>query len=198
MNSIETMPTVEALGWTLVHFLWQGALVALTLALARVALKRRTANLRYLASCAAMLLMLAMPVITFVTLSSITHETQVVMTDPRAPKQAVKTDSLKRELGDGSAIVGELNQSPTPTSPRWKLRELFPGVAPWLTSLWLAGVILLSLRMICGWVYARRLKSYGTGPLPDEWQLRFAELCREIRVLRPVRLLESAIVQVPT
>src|SRR5215475_8030014 len=52
MNSIETMPAVEALGWTLVHFLWQGALVALMLALARVALKRRTANLRYLASCA--------------------------------------------------------------------------------------------------------------------------------------------------
>src|SRR5262249_8284084 len=141
MNSIETMPTVEALCWTLVHFLWQGALVALMLALARVALKRRTANLRYLASCAAMLLMLAFPVITFVILSSAAHETQVVMTDPPAPpKQPVKTDSLKSELGDDSLIVGELNQSPTPTSPRRQLRELFSGAAPWLTLLWLAGV----------------------------------------------------------
>ncbi len=199
MNSIETMPAVEALGWTLVHFLWQGALVALTLALARVALKRRTANLRYLASCAAMLLMLALPVITFVTLSSIAHKTQVVMTGPPAPpKQTVKTDSLKSEFGDDSPIVGELPQSPTPTSPRRQLRELFSAVAPWLTSLWLAGVILLSLRMLGACVYARRLKSYGTVPLPDEWRLRFAELCRNIRVLRPVRLLESAMVQVPT
>jgi bla regulator protein blaR1 len=198
MNSTETMPTVEALGWTLVHFLWQGALVALTLALARVALKRRTANLRYLASCAAMLLMLALPVITFVALSSIARETQVVMTAPSAPpNQAVKKDALKSELGDDSLIAGELNQSPKPTSPWWKLRELFTGVAPWLTSLWLAGVIVLSLRMLGGCVYARRLKSYGTGPLPVDWQLRFAELCRNIRVLRPVRLLESAIVQVP-
>jgi beta-lactamase regulating signal transducer with metallopeptidase domain len=198
MNSIETIPTVEALGWTLVHFLWQGALVALMLALARVALKRRTANLRYLVSCGAMLLMLALPVITFVTLSSIAHKTQVVMTDPPAPpKQTVKTDSLRSELGDDSLIVGGLSQSPTPTSPMWKLRELFSGVAPWLTSLWLAGVILLSLRMIFGWVYSRRLRSYGTGPLPEEWQVRFAELCRNIRVLRPVRLLESAVIQVP-
>jgi len=199
MNSIDTMPTVEALGWTLVHFLWQGALVAVMLAFARVALKRRTANLRYLASCAAMLLMLALPVITFVTLSSIAHETQVVMTDPLAPpKQAMETDSLNSGFGDDSLIVGELNQKSTPASPRWNLRELFSGVAPWLTSLWLAGVILLSLRMLGGWVYARRLKSYGTGPLPDDWRLRFAELCREIRVLRPVRFLESAMVQVPT
>lgn len=199
MNPIETIPTVEALGWTLVHFLWQGALVALMLALARVALKRRNANLRYLVSCVAMLLMLALPVITFVTLSSVAHETQAVMTDlPTPPKQTLKTDSLKNELGDDSLIVGELNQSPAPTSARWKLREIFSGAAPWLTSLWLAGVILLSLRMLGGWVYARRLKSYGTGPLPDEWRIRFAELCREIRVLRPVRLLESAMVQVPT
>jgi len=198
MNSIETMPAVEALGWTLVHFLWQGALVALMLALARVELKRRTANLRYLASCAAMLLMLALPVITFVTLYSIAHKTQVVMTGHPAPtKQTVKTDALKSEFGDDSPIVGELTQSPTPTSPRRQLRELFSVVAPWLTSLWLAGVILLSLRMICGWAYSRRLKSYGTGSLPDEWQIRFAELCRNVRVLRPVRLLESAVIQVP-
>jgi beta-lactamase regulating signal transducer with metallopeptidase domain len=199
MNSIETMPTVEALGWTLVHSLWQGALVTLTLAFARVAIKRRTANLDYLFSCAAMLLMIALPVITFVTLSSRAHETQVVMTDTLAStKQTVKTDSLKSELGDDSLLVGESNRPPEPASPRRQLRELFSGVAPWLTSLWLAGVILLSLRMLGGWVYARRLKSYGTGPLPDEWQLRFAELCRNIRVLRPVRLLESAVVQVPT
>ncbi|HEY6403262.1 MAG TPA: M56 family metallopeptidase [Blastocatellia bacterium] len=199
MNSIETIPTLEALCWTLVHFLWQGALVALMLGLARVALKRRTANLRYLASCAAMLLMLALPVITFVTLLSIDRGAQVEMTDPPAPtKRTVKTDSLKSELGGDSLIVGGAPQSSEPAAPRWKLRELFSGAAPWLTSLWLAGVILLSLRMLGGWVYVRRLKSYGTGPLPDEWRLRFAELCREIRVLRPVRLLESAVVQVPT
>jgi hypothetical protein len=132
MNSTETMPAVEALGWTLVHFLWQGALVALALALARVALKRRTANIRYLASCAAMLLMLALPVITFVTLSSMAHETQVVMADPSAPpNQAVKTDELNSGLGDDSPIVGGLNKKSTPASPSWNLRELFSGVAPW-------------------------------------------------------------------
>jgi beta-lactamase regulating signal transducer with metallopeptidase domain len=199
MNSIETISTVEALGWTLVHFLWQGALVALALALVRVAFKRRTANLRYLASCAAMLLMLALPVITFVTLSSIIRETQTVVIDPPAsPEQAAKTTSLKSKFDDDSLIIGGLNQSPKPTSIRRQLRELFSGVAPWLTWLWLAGVILLSLRMLGGWVYARRLRSYRTGPLPDEWRLRFAELCHEIRILRPVRLLESAMVQVPT
>ena len=57
MRSIETIPVVAALGWTLIHFLWQGAIAALLLAIFKAALKNHTANLRYLASCAAMLLM---------------------------------------------------------------------------------------------------------------------------------------------
>src|SRR5436309_8918158 len=52
--------------------------------------------------------------------------------------------------------------------------------------------------MLGGWFYARRLNRHATGLLRDEWQQRFAELCRKIRVLRPVRILESALVQVPT
>jgi len=57
MSSIETMPAVAVLGWTLIQFVWQGAIVALVLAIVKAALKNRAANLRYLASCAAMLLM---------------------------------------------------------------------------------------------------------------------------------------------
>lgn len=60
---------VEPLGWTLVHFLWQAAAVAALLAVARVALRRRSANARYLAACAAMLALAVLPVVTLVVLT---------------------------------------------------------------------------------------------------------------------------------
>src|SRR5439155_22842384 len=82
MKSIETMPVVAALGWTLIHFIWQGAIVALFLAIVKAALKNRTANLRYLASCVALLLMFALPLITFVTLSSGVAGAQLVTPGP--------------------------------------------------------------------------------------------------------------------
>ena len=40
MNSIPSMPVVEALSWTLIHFIWQGAVVALLIAIAKRALRR--------------------------------------------------------------------------------------------------------------------------------------------------------------
>lgn len=193
--SFEAMPVVEALSWALTHFLWQGSIVALLLAVVNAALKRRSANLRYLASCGAMLMMLVLPLSTFVFLYSDPAITIAVTNDPPAPFKTPKTDSLTNGFGTGSLGAGGLIES---KSQARNAREVFTQFAPWLTSLWLAGVLSLSLRMLGGWLYARRLKNYLFGPLSIEWQHRFAALSREIRVLRPVRFLESALVQVPT
>ena len=60
-------PWVERLGWTLVHFLWQGALIAALYAVARSWFGRtRTTAFRYLVSCAALLAMVIAPIVTFV------------------------------------------------------------------------------------------------------------------------------------
>jgi len=52
----------EALGWTLVHFLWQGAAVAIVYRMADRALARHSANARYVLALAALLGMLAVSV----------------------------------------------------------------------------------------------------------------------------------------
>ena len=189
MNS-ETMPVVEALSWTLIHFIWQGSIVALLLAIFNAALKRRSANLRYLVSCGALLMMLALPLTTFVFLYSNPAVTIAVANDRPAPPK-----SLTNGFGTGSPRAGGLIEA---QSQARNARELFTQFAPWLTSLWLAGVFSLSLRMLGGWLYSRRLKNHLAGPLSMKWQQRFAVLSRELRVLRPVRFLESALVQVPT
>ncbi len=61
-----TQPTVERLGWTLIHFVWQGVFVWACLAMLLWRMKNRTAQARYLASCAALLLLVALPVCTYV------------------------------------------------------------------------------------------------------------------------------------
>src|ERR1039458_5299666 len=52
----------EALGWTLVHFLWQGAAIAIVYRIADLALARRSANARYVLALGALLGMLALSV----------------------------------------------------------------------------------------------------------------------------------------
>jgi len=197
MNSFPTMPVVEALGWTLIHFIWQGAVVALVVAIAKRALKRRPANLRYLIACLGMLAMLALPLVTFLALRYYSPPPDVATLEPHQLLEPSRPESLRVDLADYLVSGGDLIGS-NASSPASDRRGRFSQLAPWLTSLWLAGVVLLSLRMLGGWLYARRLKTHLIGPLSEEWQFRFAQLCRNIRVLRPVRILQSALVHVPT
>src|SRR3954467_2179803 len=58
-QTITTSSPIRELGWTLIHSIWLGTLIALALAAAQPLLRRRSANTRYLAACAALLLFLA-------------------------------------------------------------------------------------------------------------------------------------------
>jgi len=55
VNELLGEPVFRRLGWALVHFAWQGAAAALLLAAVLPLLRRRSANLRYLACCLALL-----------------------------------------------------------------------------------------------------------------------------------------------
>ena len=51
----------ERIGWTLVHSVWQVALVAAAFAVAAFVLRRRSANVRYVLGCVALAAMVAWP-----------------------------------------------------------------------------------------------------------------------------------------
>lgn len=56
--------TLELLGWSLVHFVWQGVVLALVLTVVLRLLRCKSAQTRYVAGCAALALMAACPLAT--------------------------------------------------------------------------------------------------------------------------------------
>src|SRR5438477_4780136 len=63
MNGIEMIlagPLGKAIGWALLHLLWQGVLVAAILAATLALLSKQSANARYLASCGALALLVVL------------------------------------------------------------------------------------------------------------------------------------------
>src|SRR5258708_30404617 len=62
------MNFANALGWTLVHFLWEGALIAALFGIAQILMRRASSDLRYVTGCGAMLAMLAAPMFTLIFL----------------------------------------------------------------------------------------------------------------------------------
>jgi TonB family protein len=177
-------PLVHALGWTLVHFCWQGALVAGMLWCVLGLLGGRSSQARYRAACVAMLLMVALPLITFARIAADEYHARSV-----AHRMAMVLDmSMFLQVGaDGSGAP-------------WPLRIVvaLDRAMPWLLCAWLLGALFFVVRLNFGLVAARRLSRIGIEPPSAALQQMFEALCRRIGVLRVVRLLHSARVQVPT
>lgn len=200
MDALLTEPLFQALGWSLLHFIWQGALVALLLAGANLVLRRSTANKRYVASCLALLLMTALPIATFILLASEPQQTKITVTNsPQVesvnenqngetvvPASIEPTNSSQNE----SSIVSSFSQE--------NLKKYLAAWMPYLVSVWLFGVFLLSVRAIGGWLVVQRLKRKFNKEACQEWQKNLSRLAKQLRVSRPVRLCESALAEVPT
>lgn len=184
---------IDALGWTLVHFLWQGALIAAALCVADLALAKSRAAARYLAACLAFGLMLAAPAGTFLTLRSAAKT-------PAPARTFVATKVSSIAVSQQPSIADLHLPAPLAGSAASVLRSRpsFSRLLPWVVGVWILGVVALSLRLIGGWWLVRRLvRSSGNVSL-EAWQARLADLAERMRVSRPVRLCRSALVEVPT
>jgi TonB family protein len=171
----------HALGWTLLHFLWQGTLIAAILACLLSLLSERSPQPRYLAACTALVLMIATPIITFTRLLAQQYrEAHAITTfSPLDPITINATGTLSEPL-------------------LYRLTSALDRSMPALLALWFAGVLLLLGRLSMGLIIARQMKSLSTEPAPPDLLSTFRQLTHRIGVSRPVRLLHSALVQVPT
>jgi len=89
-------------------------------------------------------------------------------------------------------VAPPLTSWPLPSPDSWQ------AVLPWLVAAWFSGVLALSVRLVGGWRVAARLRSTGVRPAQPEWHQRLETLISRVGVSRPVRLLISPLVEVPT
>jgi len=194
---------VEKLGWTLIHFVWQAAVVAVLLAAVLRLLRRRNADTRYIAGCAALALMVALPIatITFVEASGPGAEVgpapaKASAADTTPTSEIVEVAELPPLSPDEAA---PLETAPLPR-PAWheKLVGTFEPALPYIVCAWLLGVFGLSAWHLGGWTQLQRLKRRMVCEVAPELQAKLALLAQSVGVQRVVTLLESALVEVPT
>lgn len=165
-------PLAGAIGWALLHSLWEGAITSGALAATLVAV--RSARVRYAAACVAMLVMLAGFSVTFFCVMP----------------EGTRGTSPQREPGMQTWNVSRSVAS------RDKDLSL-ASVVPWLAPFWIAGVALIYVRRMAGGVSIRRLRQRGVCSAPEHWQSELARLSAQLRISRPVLLLESCLADVP-
>jgi beta-lactamase regulating signal transducer with metallopeptidase domain/peptidoglycan/xylan/chitin deacetylase (PgdA/CDA1 family) len=192
---------VQAVGWALVHSIWQGSLVAIMYACFNALTRSRTANVRYAGALVALALTLLLPAAT----------AGLAATSPRGlfTREEISTEAAWADSAGARAERGiRTDASTTPrveaqaTSPSastlsaWA-EERLSTLVPWLAFLWLACVVALASRMFGGWLLVLRLRRSAV-PVAEGLEELLARVSRRVRASRAVRLCRSALVEVPT
>lgn len=185
---------MKAIGWTLLHSIWQGLVIALLLALLLICLQRSSAAIRYFMATGALLTFTCISLLTFVTeywLASIPTQDKITHTST-----SVKALGFPIEVSFAKRIE--------PLSQNWPITRFYPTFQayfqqhlPFIVLLWAMGMALLIIRFAGGYAYTQRLKNYKTVALPQTWQQTLATLAMAARISQPVKLMESALVKVP-
>jgi GWxTD domain-containing protein len=177
-------PLVRTFGWSLLHFIWEGAIAAVLLAFVLKLLNGRSPQLRYMVACCALVLMAILPLITFGFFAMTSHAMDHAVTYSIVEKSSV--------MGLRGGFSG--------TADSWldQIAASLDRSLAWILVAWFAGVILFLGRLNIGLIVARRMKSMATQAAPIELQLAFRDLKHRLGIVRTVRLAHSALVQVPT
>jgi beta-lactamase regulating signal transducer with metallopeptidase domain len=170
-----------ALGWTLLHFCWQGTAVAVAYGVVDRMTLRAGSKVRYVVALAALMLMPAIVAGTFameMQAGAPARESgQVVQTFSKMKLSA--SPEILHEIPLASSLVEE------PTS--W-LTMRAERLLPWVDGLWLAGVLLLAIRSLGGWFQLEHLRRRARGMVPEELERGFRRICQQVRVGRRVVL----------
>jgi beta-lactamase regulating signal transducer with metallopeptidase domain len=147
MNSL-----VPALGYALLHFLWQGTLIGLIAASALIALRRARPQVRYTLACIALAACVVVPVVTLIAqLGSNTPLTLSATRSSFGTLLAAGMQSAVDSVGGSSRVDAAL---------------------PWVVALWALGTCLLSLRLASGFVWIQRMRTTPQAAAQTTWQTR--------------------------
>jgi beta-lactamase regulating signal transducer with metallopeptidase domain len=171
-------PASRALGWALLHFLWQGTLAALLLAGCNFVLRGSPARARYAVCCLFLVVLLALPVLTFT--ASLAH-----------------SPAMPAALPIPTPAAAPLPAAASAPAHGFSLQDSLTPFLPWIVALWIAGVVLLSLRWIGAWVYLHRLRRAAGLAVPPDWDRALRRLVRRAAVSVPVRLSIHRVTQAP-
>lgn len=157
---------IDSLGWTLLHFMWQGALIGgVTAALLGLMAKSRAEH-RYLVACSALLACLIWPALELV------QRLGVASGANHSVLFASSLDSIVNiKQGDGASIGALLQQ-------RLSI----------IVGIWAVCAAALTLRLVLGLLWIEQVGQRAGHLAAPEWQARLGRMAAQFSIARTVQL----------
>lgn len=177
---------IQALGWTLLHSLWQGAIIAAGLWLVLKTIPNARPAIRYHLSLAALTLLMLWIVSTGM------HQWQLM--------QAVQVRVTEGGADAGTARSYVISTLPRVTGTWHWLRPVLPALErsfPWLVGLYAVGLLLMCVRLAAGFTRLYQIRRTGLITPAPLWLHLLEELKERLEITARVRFFFSDQVQVP-
>jgi bla regulator protein blaR1 len=172
---------LHLLGWSLLHFLWEGTLVALLLTVVLAMARQSSAQMRYAICCVALALMAFCPIATFAYLEQAADGTA--------------------HVGLIAASVGRVVSAQEPSAPT-SLLERVTAVGdqamPWMLAVWMIGVLVFVARAIAAGMTVRRLRIASIVAAPESLMAMASYVAERIGIMQAFQIFVSEMVTAPT
>lgn len=210
-----------ALGWMVLHSLWQGMLIAIITGVVLIALRHRSAQLRYIVANLGLFAVVFTAILTFLYYSR--PDALSSTGEFPAPVEVVIAPDIQIEYQEDIAEFEELEEleelveiapesaaelaveAPLPPAPdesigtfSWQnVQAYFNQHLPLIVGLWILGVAIFLLRMLSSVSYVYYLKGRMNFPADEYWLDLLDDMIRKIGLDKTVTLVESALVRTP-
>ena len=165
-----------AMGWTFLHSIWQGGLIALVMFVVLQMIPEKRAILRYNIAALSMLGMLILAMLTF----------SLMFNAGGTPDPVVVTGTTAAGISTGASSIPAI-------SP---VRAFLVANLPFFVALWFLGMLVFATKLAVGMLYVRRLRG-SMQDLAVHWQEQLGVLSGRIGHTAVIRIAESALIKVP-
>ena len=176
MDSVISSPLLYNLALTLIHFLWQGCLIALALKFLLIITPHQQSRTRYTLSAIAMIACLIVPILTYFAIYQPNYIQLVVQQEP-------------------TAFIENTVDLASSETISW-YQDIFEAL-PYVSILWFSVVTFLAAKLTIELYNVNQLPKKGTIPAESALQLRFEQLVQNINLRKTPRLLISLKTDIP-
>jgi beta-lactamase regulating signal transducer with metallopeptidase domain len=171
---------MSALAWSLLDFVWQGALVGCAAAVLLGLLGRARPQWRYLMACGALLLCVALPLAGMVARMAGQSDAGAAFRAPSALLQALPAATTATAAAGQGALAAAWNLA------GW--RDALQPRLPLVILFWSGGAALMALRLLLGLAWVRRRTRAGAFRADPAWQAVLDRLAARMGLGRKVIL----------
>lgn len=175
----------RALSWTLIHSLWQGLLLSFVAGSIIFFSKKVKPSVRYNLLVISLVIFIIGVVATFI-------------------RQLEPVNQVAELTGEQVSLINRIENSAglrMNTIQSWTIiqtNNFINANAIWIVSIWFLIIVLKFIRLSTGLYNVYQLKNRQVFSAGAHWNERITELCQQLKINKKVKLLQSAMVTIPS